>query len=62
MKKLFASLGLMLALLSPGLTLAEEPVVPVQEAVVAETAAAEAGAVVGAEVAVAAEAAAAEKK
>jgi Amt family ammonium transporter len=60
MKKLFASLGLMLALLSPGMTLAEEAVVPVEEAVVAETVAAEAGAVAGAEAVVATEVAAAE--
>jgi Amt family ammonium transporter len=64
MKKLFASLGLMLALLSPGLTLAETDVL-VKEGIVAETVAdeavaAEAGAVVGAEAVVAAEAAAAE--
>jgi Amt family ammonium transporter len=37
MKKLFASLGLMLALLSPGMTLAQEAVAPVEEAVVVET-------------------------
>jgi Amt family ammonium transporter len=39
MKKLFASLGLMLALLSPGLTLAEEPAaMPAAEAVAVEAA------------------------
>jgi len=37
MKKLFASLGLMFALLSPGLTLAQDAVAPVEEAAVVET-------------------------
>jgi len=37
MKKLFASLGLMFALLSPGLTLAQDAVVPVEETAVVET-------------------------
>ncbi len=41
MKKLFASLGLMVALLSPGLTLAQEAAAPVGEAVVVETTAVE---------------------
>jgi len=41
MKKLFASLGLMLALLSPGLTLAQEAAAPVEEAVSVEAPAAE---------------------
>ena len=40
MKKLFASLGLALALLSPGMTLAQDAAAPapVEEAVVVETA------------------------
>jgi Amt family ammonium transporter len=42
MKKLFASLGLMLALLSPGLTLAQDATAPVEEAVTVEAVAAEA--------------------
>jgi Amt family ammonium transporter len=42
MKKLFASLGLMLALLSPGLTLAQDATVPVEEAVTVESMAVEA--------------------
>ncbi len=37
MKKLFASLGLMFALLSPGLTLAQDAAAPVEEAAVVET-------------------------
>jgi len=37
MKKLFASLGLMLALLSPGLTMAQDATAPVEEAAVVET-------------------------
>ncbi len=37
MKKLFASLGLMLALLSPGLALAQDAAAPVEEAAVVET-------------------------
>jgi Amt family ammonium transporter len=37
MKKLFASLGLMFALLSPGLTLAQDATAPVEEAAVVET-------------------------
>ncbi len=37
MKKLFASLGLMFALLSPGMTLAQEAAAPVEEAAVVET-------------------------
>ena len=37
MKKLFASLGLMFALLSPGVTLAQDAAVPVEEAAVVET-------------------------
>jgi Amt family ammonium transporter len=41
MKKLFASLGLMLALLSPGLTLAQDATAPVEEAVTAESMAVE---------------------
>ena len=47
MKKLFASLGLMLALLSPGMTLAQDAAAPapVEEAVVVETPAVEAVAV-----------------
>ena len=38
MKKLFASLGLMFALLSPGMTLAQDAVAPVEEAVAVEAA------------------------
>ena len=45
MKKLFASLGLALALLSPGLTLAQDAAAPVEETVVVEMPAAEAVAV-----------------
>ncbi len=56
MKKLFASLGLMFALLSPGLTLAQDAAAPVEEAVVVETVEA-----VAAEAPVAAEAAAPEE-
>ena len=37
MKKLFASLGLMLALMSPGLTVAQDAAAPVEEAAVVET-------------------------
>jgi len=37
MKKLFASLGLMFALLSPGLTLAQDAAAPVEETAVVET-------------------------
>ncbi len=37
MKKLFASLGLMLALMSPGLTLAQDAAAPVEAAAVVET-------------------------
>jgi Amt family ammonium transporter len=37
MKKLFASLGLMFALLSPGLTLAQDAAAPVEETVTVET-------------------------
>ena len=37
MKKLFASLGLMLALLSPGLAVAQDATAPVEEAAVVET-------------------------
>ncbi|MFP5408081.1 MAG: ammonium transporter [Gammaproteobacteria bacterium] len=37
MKKLFASLGLMLALLSPGLTVAQDATAPVEDAAVVET-------------------------
>jgi Amt family ammonium transporter len=44
MKKLFASLGLMFALLSPGLTLAQDAAAPVEEAVTVETTTVEAAA------------------
>ena len=56
MKKLFASLGLMFALLSPGLTLAQDAAAPVEEAAVVETVEA-----VAVEAPVAAEAAAPEE-
>ncbi|MFZ3043279.1 MAG: ammonium transporter [Thiobacillus sp.] len=44
MKKLFASLGLMFALLSPGVTLAQDAAAPVEEAVTVETTSVEAAA------------------
>jgi len=56
MKKLFASLGLMLALMSPGLTVAQDAAAPVEDAAVVETVE-----VVAAEAPVAAEAAAPEE-
>jgi Amt family ammonium transporter len=60
MKKLFASLGLMVALLSPGMTMAQEATAPVVETVTVETAAVEASAP-AAEAAAPAEAAPAEE-
>ena len=62
MKKLFASLGLMLALMSPGLTLAQDATAPVEDTAVVETMDAVAvDAPVAAEVAAPAEAAPAEE-
>ncbi|MDQ1314140.1 MAG: ammonium transporter, Amt family [Pseudomonadota bacterium] len=61
MKKLFASLGLMFALLSPGMTLAQDAAAPVEETAVVETVeavAVDAAAPVAAEAAPAEEAAA----
>ncbi len=58
MKKLFASLGLMFALLSPGLTLAQDAAAPVEETAVVETVEAVAAEAPVAEVAPAGEAAA----
>jgi Amt family ammonium transporter len=58
MKNLFASLGLLFALLSPGMTLAQDATAPVEEAVTVQTTTVEASAPVAAEAAPVAEAAA----